>query len=74
MKVKALKTFAGLFTMTEGEEKELEDTEALRELLHAGYVEEVKENAEESPLRPSDTSPRGRGKKEDSKSKKGESK
>lgn len=71
MKVKALKSFAGLVTMAQGQEKVIEDKNILNDLLSAGYVEEVKENAEESPLRPSGTSPRGRGK--DSKSKKGES-
>lgn len=42
MKVKALVSFAGAFSMYKGEEKECNDKVILQDLLKAGYVEEVK--------------------------------
>lgn len=43
MKVKALVSFSGAFSMYEGEIKECSDKTILQDLLQAGYVEEVKE-------------------------------
>lgn len=43
MKVRALVSFAGTFSMYKGEEKECSDKTILLDLLRAGYVEEVKE-------------------------------
>lgn len=42
MKVRALVSFAGTFSMYKGEEKECNDKVILQDLLKAGYVEEVK--------------------------------
>ena len=42
MKVKALVSFAGAFSMHKGEEKECNDKVILQDLLKAGYVEAVK--------------------------------
>lgn len=42
MKVKALVSFAGAFSMYKGEEKECSDKSILQDLLKAKYVEEVK--------------------------------
>ncbi|MDM5199250.1 hypothetical protein QUF79_14610 [Fictibacillus enclensis] len=42
MKVKALVSFAGIVTMSQGEEKVLNDKEVAKDLLQAGYVQEVK--------------------------------
>ena len=41
MKVKALTSFAGAFTMAKGEVKECSDKAILQDLLQAGYVEKV---------------------------------
>lgn len=41
MKVKALISFAGAFTMAKGEIKECSDKTILQDLLQAGYVEKV---------------------------------
>lgn len=42
MKVRALVSFAGAFSMYKGEEKECSDKTILQDLLKAKYVEEVK--------------------------------
>lgn len=42
MKVKALVSFAGAFSMYEGEEKECSNKAILQDLLKAGYIEKVK--------------------------------
>ena len=42
MKVRALVSFAGVFSMYKGEEKECNDKVILQDLLSCGYVEEVK--------------------------------
>lgn len=42
MKVKALVSFAGAFSMGRGEERECSDKAILSDLLQAGYIEEVK--------------------------------
>ena len=46
MKIKALVSFAGAFGMRKGEVRECSDRATLRDLLHAGYIEEVKEKPE----------------------------
>lgn len=42
MKVRALVSFAGAFSMYKGEEKECSDKAILRDLFKAKYIEEVK--------------------------------
>ena len=42
MLVKANKSFAGIIVMRKGEERELESSAALSDLLRCGYVSEVK--------------------------------
>ena len=42
MKVRAIISFAGAFSMGRGEEKECSDKAILQDLLQAGYIEEVK--------------------------------
>lgn len=42
MKVRALISFAGTFSMYKGEEKECNDKVILQDLLECKYVEEVK--------------------------------
>ena len=39
---KALKSFAGKLSMTEGDVKEIFDKELIKDLTRAGYIEEVK--------------------------------
>lgn len=41
MKIRAVENFSGLISMRKGEERELEDELLLKDLLRAGYVEEV---------------------------------
>lgn len=43
MKIKALVSFSGAFSMYKGEIKECSDNAILQDILQAGYVEEVKE-------------------------------
>ena len=43
MKYKALVSFAGNFSMTINEVKEISDKKLISDLLQAGYIEEVKE-------------------------------
>lgn len=39
---KALKSFAGAVSMRKGDVKEINDKEIVKDLLNAGYIEEVK--------------------------------
>lgn len=39
---KALKSFAGVVSMRKGDVKEINDKEIVKDLLNAGYIEEVK--------------------------------
>lgn len=48
MKVKALVSFSGAFSMYKGEVKECNDKVVLQDLLQAGYIEKVEENVKES--------------------------
>ena len=41
MKIRAVENFSGLISMRKGEERELNDELLLKDLLKAGYVEEV---------------------------------
>lgn len=45
MKVKALVSFSGAFSMYEGEVRECSDDSTLQDLLRIKYIEEVKEEA-----------------------------
>ena len=50
---KALKPFAGKVSMRKGEVKEINDKEIVKDLLNAGYIEEVKpEKKEELKVQP----------------------
>ena len=50
---KALKSFAGKVSMRKGEVKESNDKEIVKDLLNAGYIEEVKpEKKEELKVQP----------------------
>lgn len=40
---KALISFAGIVTMAKGQEAEIKDIEIAKDLLKAGYIEEVKQ-------------------------------
>lgn len=39
---KALKSFSGTISMAEGEVKDISDTFIIKDLVEAGYIEEVK--------------------------------
>ena len=50
---KALKSFAGKVSMSKGEVKEINDKKIVKDLLNAGYIEEVKpEKKEELKVQP----------------------
>ena len=50
---KALKSFAGKVSMRKGEVKAINDKEIVKDLLNAGYIEEVKpEKKEELKVQP----------------------
>lgn len=40
---KAIKSFSGLVSMKKGEIKDLKDAFIIKDLLNAGYIEEIKE-------------------------------
>lgn len=42
MKIKALVSFAGAFSMYAGEEREIEKNEVVLDLINCNYIEEVK--------------------------------
>ena len=41
MAYKALKSFSGLVSMRKGEVKEIKDQEVVKDLLRAGYIEDL---------------------------------
>ena len=41
MAYKALKSFSGLVSMKKGDVKEIKDQEIVKDLLRAGYIEEI---------------------------------
>lgn len=62
MKVKALKGFAGVISMSAGETREIADDAVARELLRAGYIVEQKAaEAQEAVI--VKTTPKTRGRK-----------
>ena len=44
---KALKSFSGIITMNKGQVKEIKDKVLIKNLLNAGYIEEVKSTKKE---------------------------
>lgn len=40
---KALKSFSGKVSMAKGQKKDIQDKEVIKDLLNAGYIEEIKE-------------------------------
>lgn len=48
MKIKALVSFSGAFSMYKGEVRDYDNKIILNDLLLAGYVEEVKENTKKA--------------------------
>ncbi|MCO1599831.1 hypothetical protein [Desulfosporosinus nitroreducens] len=50
MKIKALVSFAGAFSMHKGEVKECSDKATLQDLLKAGYIEKVKVQKQEANM------------------------
>lgn len=46
---KALKSFSGKVSMTKGQEKDIKDNDIIVDLLHAGYIEEIKNEVKEVP-------------------------
>ena len=49
MLVKAKKSFAGLVTMGAGDTREITDEAIVKDLLGAGYIEEVKQASSKAP-------------------------
>ncbi|HHX61739.1 MAG TPA: hypothetical protein GX707_13690 [Epulopiscium sp.] len=54
MKIKALVSFSGAFSMYKGEISECNDKAILRDLLQAKYIEEVKEIKPKKDVKPKD--------------------
>ena len=48
MKVKALVSFSGLVSMSAGEEKEINDSFIIDDLIKVGYIQEVKKKEGEN--------------------------
>lgn len=51
---KALISFSGKVSMSKGQVREIEDKEVIKDLLNAGYIEEVKTKAETKPIKKKD--------------------
>lgn len=52
---KALKSFAGAVSMGKGDVKEINDKEIVKDLLNAGYIEEVKPAKKEKKVQLEET-------------------
>ncbi len=52
MKIKALVSFSGAFSMYRGEEKECTDEVILQDLLQAGHIEKVKPEKPKKDVKP----------------------
>lgn len=48
MDYRALKNFVGVLSMRKGEVKDIKDQEIAKDLLNAGYIEEVANKAKDS--------------------------
>ena len=46
---KALKSFSGKITMNKGQVKKITDKEVIKDLLRAGYIEELEPTKKEEP-------------------------
>lgn len=55
MKIKALVSFSGAFSMYKGEVRECSDKVILQDLLQAGYIEEVKEEKPKKDVKSNET-------------------
>lgn len=66
MSYKALKSFSGLVSMKKGEVKEINNNDVIKDLLHAGYIEEVgaKPTKNDTIEKPKTTAKKGKAKKE----------
>ena len=53
MKVKALRSFSGVVSMSRGQEMDIQDEFILNDLMKAGYVEPLEENEEDKPKKKS---------------------
>lgn len=62
MKIKALVSFSGAFSMYKGEVRECSDKVILQDLLQAGYIEEVKEEKPKKDVKSKDESKRNNSK------------
>ena len=51
---KALISFSGIVSMSKGQVREIEDKEIIKDLLNAGYIEEVKTKTEPKPIKKKD--------------------
>lgn len=51
MKVKAIKSFIGIVSMSEGEVREISDLSLASDLISAGLVEDSEKKTEERPKR-----------------------
>lgn len=57
MKIKALVSFSGAFSMYKGEIRNCEDKAILQDLLQAKYIEEVKEKPKKDVKSKNDSEP-----------------
>lgn len=48
MAYRALKTFSGLISMRKGEERDIKDETIVKDLLRAGYIEDLSEKTKPS--------------------------
>lgn len=63
MLYKALVSFTGLISMSEGESREISDSSLANDLLKAGYIEMVKDVISHNVTEKKEKSPRGGKKK-----------
>lgn len=64
MRIKAKKSFCGALTMAAGEERDYSNEAITKDLLEAGYIEEVKEKKDVSNKKMCPSSIKGQGSNE----------
>lgn len=55
MEYRALVSFSGIISMAMGETREINDNSVVKDLLNAGYIEELKETKIEEVEKPKET-------------------
>ena len=60
MKVKAIKSFVGVVSMSVGDIKDIQSDEVVNDLVKAGYVEAVEDKPEDKPKAKTESKPKAK--------------